>query len=413
MAKNKKISELPDDTSVTLADYVPIVTPGSTATKKATLAYVVALAGSGSGTSSPAIFLDDFTVNLPNNQTGIPNGTQVHAGDLIAPFIEAAFKQATPPAVSVNTNTSVQPYNQTNINLAVSIAYTINTSGATLQNIKLERSRDNATWTTLLNTGTATSSYNDNGINPTVDNSPIYYKLTITDTAGGTNSNTKQVTFSTYAAPSVSLSVGSTVRERGDVNTNITGTITRNTPNIALASYQVQYQVNGAGSWINIGSPVTASGASQAISINHNDTSLNTSSSLIYRVQVTDAQQTTTSGTQTVSFIYRLWYDNVAAAPVTSANVRAIANTQLTNAGNTFTMVTGTTNTNFVIVLPPGKSLVSVLNVENSNQNITSEFIPGSISVNDFGGTAVTYTMYKKTTSIPYSPSNHFAITIA
>lgn len=416
MADNKKISDLPDDTSVSLSDYVPIVTPGSSQTKKATLAHVMALAiggSGGSGSSTPPVFLDNFVVNLPNNQTGIANGTIVNAGDPIAPFIEAAFNKASATTVAVNTNGNTQPYNQTNINLIVAIAYSINTSGATLANIILERSRDNATWITLLNTATPNTSYNDNSLNSTANNASIYYKLTVTDNSGGTNSTTRQVIFSAYTAPSINLLVGATIRERGDASTSITGTITQNSPNIALTNYQVQYQVNGTGSWMNIGPPLAAWGSTQSISVSHNDVLLNNSSTLSYRAQVIDAQQTTTSATQTISFIYRLWYDSVASAPANSAAIRALANTQLINGSNSFTLLTGTVNQNFVIVLPPGKSLVSVINTDALGANITSEFASSSLSVNDFGGTAVTYTLLTKTTSIPYSPSNHFVITIA
>jgi hypothetical protein len=99
MADNKKISDLPNDSAVTLSDYIPIITTGGTQTKKASVASLLTLAGSGSGGSgsgAAAIFPDTFQVSLPNNTTGIPNGTTVNAGDLIGPFLEAAFRQASP-----------------------------------------------------------------------------------------------------------------------------------------------------------------------------------------------------------------------------------------------------------------------------------------------------------------------------
>jgi len=406
MPQNQTISNLPEDTSVTIADYVAIVTPGLGQTRKAKLSSVLALATGGGAapnyvgkypslaalqtdipagadgnyaivaasphdeeyiwdgdhgvwaltqnvpastfallggnptdnaalaaalTSASAVFSDGFTVNLPTNNTGIANGTVVNPGDPVAPFLKAAFSKASQPTVSVITNGNSQPYNQTGINLTVSISYTINTSGATLANITLERSRDNATWTTFLNTATATSNYADNGLNASIDNRPIYYRLTVTDSAGGTNNTTDVVNFAAYAAPGMTLSAGTTTRELGNISSVITGTITRNSPNIALSTYQVQYQINGTGSWINIGTAISASGSSQAINVSHNDATLINSTSIAYRVQVVDAQQTTTSGSATVSFVYKsvLGYDTGAA--VALSTLLAMGNSALTN----------------------------------------------------------------------------------
>lgn len=275
--------------------------------------------------AAASAFSTGFIVNLPVNNTGVPNGTVVNAGDPIAPFLKSAFSQASQPNVTVNTNGNSQPYNQTGINLVVSIGYLINTSGATLANITLERSRDNATWTTLLNTATATSSYNDNGLNATIDNRPIYYRLTVTDSAGGTKSTTGQVTFAAYAAPGISFSVGSTTRERAVVSTTVTGNVNRNSPNVALTSYQLQYQVNSTGAWTNVGSPIAASGSSQAINVTHNDGALNGSDSLVYRIVVVDTQQSTTSATQTVTFIYP-WFWGNASSGSTSFDIYATGN---------------------------------------------------------------------------------------
>src|SRR5476651_2880793 len=160
MPQNSTISNLPEDTGVTIADYVAIVTPGLGQTRKAKLSSILSLAtGAGAPnyvgkypslaalqvdiptgvngnyaivTASPndeeyiwdsdhtawvktenvpastfaqlggnatdnaslaaalmsasAVFTTGFTVNLPTNNTGIPNGTVVNAGDPVAPF---------------------------------------------------------------------------------------------------------------------------------------------------------------------------------------------------------------------------------------------------------------------------------------------------------------------------------------
>ena len=97
MPQNQKISDLNLDTAVTLADYVPVVASGGTVTKKASLASILALGGgTGGGGISTPVFANTFTVNLPVNDTGIPNGTVISAGDSISTFLQNAFRKASP-----------------------------------------------------------------------------------------------------------------------------------------------------------------------------------------------------------------------------------------------------------------------------------------------------------------------------
>jgi hypothetical protein len=98
MPENKKISDLADDTAVSLSDYIPVVTVGSNQTKKATVARILSLGGGGSGGGiADAVFQSDFEVNLPANDTGIPNGTVISAGESIGTFLQAAFRKASHP----------------------------------------------------------------------------------------------------------------------------------------------------------------------------------------------------------------------------------------------------------------------------------------------------------------------------
>lgn len=60
-------------------------------------------------TTIDAKFKTGFTVNLPDNRTGIANGTVVNAGDFIEPFLKAAFRKASPavysqPSASISAN---------------------------------------------------------------------------------------------------------------------------------------------------------------------------------------------------------------------------------------------------------------------------------------------------------------------
>ena len=93
-------------------------------------------------------------------------------------------------------------------------------------------------------------------------------------------------------------------------------------------------------------------------------------------------------------------------------NIRALQSIY-ENAGNTFNLVSGTTDRNFHIFLPPNKILESVLSVEASNANITPQYIyQGFVNVNDAGGNNTSYKHYKMTTDKPYDENNTHRITI-
>jgi hypothetical protein len=320
---NQKISDLPDDTTVTLADYVPIVTPGSTQTKKASLARVIALAGSGSGSGigggSPT-FLDSFVVNLPDNQSGIPNGTTVNAGDSIATFLESAFRKASPavynyPSASLSGSPAPAAVEVgTALSIAFSIGFTQNDAGAQTS-LVLNKNGSPLTATS----GTYTDSI-------TATLSPVNYQAIINYAQGHINNDS-------LGSPDASGRIAA-----GSVSSNV-------------LSYQG---------------------------------------------------------------FYLLWYDAVATIPAASAAVRALSNARFSNAGNSFTLNTGSTQTHFVLVLPPGKSLVSVIDQDALNLDITSQYAATGISVNNASGTAVSgYTLYSMSQSVPYSSNHRHNITIA
>ncbi|RKR83182.1 hypothetical protein BDD43_3384 [Mucilaginibacter gracilis] len=111
---------------------------------------------------------------------------------------------------------------------------------------------------------------------------------------------------------------------------------------------------------------------------------------------------------------YKIFYDAVAAFPTNSATARALTNSRFSNSGNTFTLNTGTVQTKFCLILPPGKTLVSVIDQDALNLDITSQYVASSITVNDAAGNSVTtYTIYAMSQSIPYTASHRHNITIA
>ena len=65
-------------------------------------------------------------------------------------------------------------------------------------------------------------------------------------------------------------------------------------------------------------------------------------------------------------------------------------------------------------ILPPARTITSVIDLDALNANITSQYIlVGTVSVNDGGdsGTARTYNLYEMTVGSPYTESHTHSVT--
>ena len=263
----------------------------------------------------------------------------------------------------------------------------------------------------------------------------LNYQYIITDSAGAITTGSANLTPQAYSAPTISLTVATTtgggftnetnsLRERGNVGSTISGTITRNRVNAPITSYSVQYQVNGSGAFTDVPGlsavPVTGNPSSISIpSTSHNDAGLNTSTSLVYRVQVVDTYQTSTSSSTTITFQYGIFYGPSASAPTNSAGVRALGTKTLVSAGGTTVLDTGNTFINFTMALPTTvaatDTITSVIDLDALNADITTSYTSGlsTFNVNDGGGTAVSYKVYTMTIASPYASSHRHSITRA
>jgi hypothetical protein len=81
------------------------------------------------------------------------------------------------------------------------------------------------------------------------------------------------------------------------------------------------------------------------------------------------------------------------------------------NGVTSFTLQTGTVNTKFIVLLPPGITITSVVDATNANTNITNDYVLGTITIKDAGGTDRLYNKYTLSTASPYSTSATHTIT--
>ena len=122
---------------------------------------------------------------------------------------------------------------------------------------------------------------------------------------------------------------------------------------------------------------------------------------------------TVNSANFVVTARYKYFQGASSATPTNSAEVRALPiNTFYTGAG-TFTLNTGTTLKKFDVALPPGTSITQVIDLDALNANITSQYVnTGTISVNDAGATARSYTLFEMNNGATYSTNHRHQITI-
>lgn len=112
---------------------------------------------------------------------------------------------------------------------------------------------------------------------------------------------------------------------------------------------------------------------------------------------------------------YPLFFGPTNASPTNDTTARALSQTQLAAQGNGGILNTGTTALKMAIVLPPGRTLQNVTDLDNQGLNLTSKYVAQpTISVNDASGAPVAgYTPYVLSIATPYTASARHQFTYA
>ena len=383
------------------------------------------------------VFPSDISVSLTGGRTfgRYASGATIPAtGKTPAEVILLAVAEPIDPTVSIaGTNPITSTFGISgSINSSITGSYIINTLGGSVSAVRLQfRSGSSGNYTILSTSTTSPLNFDHTFEVGAFFTTALNYQYIVTDNSAAYATGSLILTPQAYSAPSISLTVVTTTpdsvtgetnskREKGNVGSTITGTITRNRTNAPLSSYSVQYQVNGSGAWVDVTglSNISASGASVSIpSTSHNDVTLKTSTSLVYRVQVVDSYQTTTSSSTTISFLNVIFFAPVATAPTTSANVRAIANKVFTDSANPFNLITSTVENDFAVALPTtsasNDTISSVIDLDALNADITTNYVLSTFNVDDAGGTAVSYNVYTLSNATSYATSHRHQITRA
>ena len=124
-------------------------------------------------------------------------------------------------------------------------------------------------------------------------------------------------------------------------------------------------------------------------------------------------QGTATSPEITFRGYNPIFYGSTSIKYATSETIRASLTKRLTNSGNTWTLNTGSTDNVFQLWLPNGVNLVSVIDLDALNANITNSYISESLQVADAAGTLLNGTLYTMQQSVAYSSNHRHQITVS
>lgn len=113
------------------------------------------------------------------------------------------------------------------------------------------------------------------------------------------------------------------------------------------------------------------------------------------------------------SRFYR-FFGATSSSPANSAAVRALPSSTFHTGATTFTLATGNTLIKFVVALPPGVTISTVIDTDALGADITSQYVlTGTVNVTDAGGTSRAYNIYEMNIGAAYGTSHNHSITTA
>lgn len=112
------------------------------------------------------------------------------------------------------------------------------------------------------------------------------------------------------------------------------------------------------------------------------------------------------------SGVFKAFYGNTPNPTIASGDdVRLLPNANMISTLKKVILVTGTSNVNYHVFLPSSFVVTKVLDLSNSNQDITDKYeLLGTFEIPDAAGTLRTYMHYRMINTAPYSTSHNHEI---
>ncbi len=350
------------------------------------------------GDAAEYIFPNNLTVSLSSGKTfgRYINGEIIPAsGRTPSQLIQLALVEPITPTVLLTTSSSIA-FNQTGINNILNASNTINSLSASVQTGYIEWRRGGVgTWVHLTGNTLTSFSFTHSIIDNNFNTSGFNYRYVVTDTVDATNTGNLTITPTAYVSPTLSsTSIGTTPVDLGNISGTLSTTVNRNSLNVNLTGYQLQYQTGV--SWINIGSLTSISSAPHSLNVIHNDSSLRNINSINYRIQVYDQYQVTTLTMGTRSFLYRNYLGYSPNTSLTLSEIESLSSSTLSNSkSRTVTNVTaGAGNYTYYCYQAAAGDLTSI--IQDGAAPVIGAFtkLSNVTGLNTYGAN-VTYIVYR------------------
>jgi len=403
---------IPIDTDITLAANSDLVVPS----QKAVKAYI------------SGVIVSSFNANIPVKLSGGKTLGRYITGDTIPSnglsaqqVIALLAQEPIAPTVTLTSSTTIA-FNQTAISNVLNFSYTINSLGASVSSVSLQWNRNgsapygtNGAWV-VLSTDTSLTTFTHSITDSAFNTNPFNYRYIVTDSSlASTTSTTKTITPAAYLAPSITFSAPSantlsspetnTYREIGHTSSILQGSCSRNSANVNILSYEYSVSLNGGSTWASITGSNALGTTGGTFGNVTNTPATSTTTSIIFRVQVTDTY-TTTPATYSITLASLIFYGDISTVTtINSTSIRALPYKRFVTDGSPFIFSTGTTNTRLIVAMINTYGVTSAIDTSvNAPVDFTTDV--RSVSVNDAAGNARSYQAFVNTFATPYNPAD-------
>jgi hypothetical protein len=268
------------------------------------------------------------------------NGDIIPAsGKTPAEVILLSVAEPLEPTINLSSHSNNIDFGDSTKSVNLDFSYVINSLGASVSDVCLEYRRGGS-WNSLTGGTAATGltgflhSINDSGNR--FCTTLLEYRYSVYDTIGGSGFTTHCVTPEAYLAPTINpiysastLSYESeSIREFGNVNTTICGSISSNRSLVDLTEYRILRRVDG-GSYICVAGDSGFTSQVKTISPFLDTTTPSSATTVNYKIEVVDEYTTGYSTVHTITHRYASYFGYNTNNPLTSGQILSLGNQEL------------------------------------------------------------------------------------
>ena len=319
-------------TSGTTMVFRSIVGEGDTVVTQSGDTIIVNTDGSGGA------FTDNITVSINAGKSfgKYETGDVIPAsGKTANEVILLACFEAQDPTVNLSSSGDDVAFGESGKTVYLDFSYVINSLGASVATTVLEHRRGGVgAWSGFtITTGSTDYTHNIDDSSNRFNTAQLNYRYTVTDTAGGTKTTTYNVNPQAYAAPSMVIALNGsvtspetqTVREKGNVISAPSGTITSVRSLVNITDWTLERQYDGGG-YIVLASGSSLSTLSVVVPSTPDSTIPTGAVSIDYRLTYTDEYSSGAGGTQSIGFKYFSYWGYNTNIILTENQIEALAN---------------------------------------------------------------------------------------